>query len=182
MTVTEPLLPPVAAVIVALPGATAVTTPDDDTVATLVFELVQVIVRPVMARPEASFGVAVAVVVCPTSSDASPTLAVTDATVAPLTVTLTDPLFPSLVAVIVADPVVTPVTSPDDETVATLVFELVHVTVRPVSTAPAALFVVAVACDVCGTVRLASAIVTVTVATGMVTVTATVPLFPHSPP
>ena len=54
------------------------------------------------------------------------------------------PLFPSLVAVIVADPGVTPETSPLLVTVATDVVELDHVTVRPESGFPPASFGVAV--------------------------------------
>src|SRR2546430_4518576 len=55
-------------------------------------------------------------------------------------VTVTDevPLFPSLVAVIVAVPGVTPDTSPPLLTVATVVLELDHVTVRPERGAPPA--------------------------------------------
>src|SRR2546430_7448158 len=65
-------------------------------------------------------------------------------------VTVTDevPLFPSLVAVIVAEPGVTPETRPPLLTVATAVLELDHVTVRPESGAPLASFGVAVSCTV----------------------------------
>ena len=55
------------------------------------------------------------------------------------------PVFPSLVAVIVAFPGATAVTTPSDETVATPVFPLVHVTTRPVRTLLPASNVVAVA-------------------------------------
>ena len=58
------------------------------------------------------------------------------------------PLFPSLVAVIVADPGVTPETSPLLLTVATAVLELDHVTVRPERGAPFASLGVAVSCTV----------------------------------
>ena len=51
-----------------------------------------------------------------------------------MTVTVVDPDFPPLDAVIVTFPVLLAVTSPVLLTVALLVFELVHVTVRPVST------------------------------------------------
>jgi hypothetical protein len=53
------------AVRVAVPATNAVTTPDDDTVATDVAEEDQVTVRPVSTFPEASRRVAVAVVVRP---------------------------------------------------------------------------------------------------------------------
>ena len=58
------------------------------------------------------------------------------------------PLFPSLVAVIVADPGVTPETSPELLTVATDVLLLDQVTVRPESVAPFASFGVAMSCTV----------------------------------
>ena len=58
------------------------------------------------------------------------------------------PLFPSLVAVIVAEPGVTPETSPELLTVATDVLLLDQVTVRPDSAAPFASLGVAVSCAV----------------------------------
>ena len=65
-------------------------------------------------------------------------------------ITVTDevPLVPSLVAVIVAEPGVTPETRPLLLTVATAVLELDHVTVRPESGVPPASFGVAVSCTV----------------------------------
>ena len=51
-----------------------------------------------------------------------------------VTVTLKVPSLPPIVAVITADPVVTPVTSPLADTVATLVLFEDHVTARPVRT------------------------------------------------
>ena len=56
---------PDVAVMVALPSATEVTRPADDTVAALEFEVVQVTVAPDMAVPRASFTVAVMVTVSP---------------------------------------------------------------------------------------------------------------------
>ena len=58
------------------------------------------------------------------------------------------PLFPSLVAVIVADPGVAAETSPELLTVATAVLLLDQVTVRPESAAPFASLGVAVSCTV----------------------------------
>src|SRR2546421_445954 len=69
------------------------------------------------------------------------------------TVTGALPLLPSLVAVIVAEPWVTPVTSPLFETVATPGLLLSHVTSRPVSRLPAASFSVTVSCIVSPTAR-----------------------------
>ena len=72
----------------------------------------------------------------------------TDATGTLVTVTDAAPLFPSLVAVIVAEPGVTPETSPAPFTVATDVLLLDQVTVRPESAAPFASLGVAVSCTV----------------------------------
>src|SRR5204862_6668078 len=88
-------------------------------------------------------------------------------------------LLPSLVAVIVAEPAVTPATRPLPLTVATLGLPLVHVTIRPVSVPPAESFGVAVSCTVCPTVRLVVAGEIATEATGtVVTVSAAVLLLP----
>src|SRR5438445_9611873 len=65
-----------------------------------------------------------------------------------VTVMAAVPLFPSLVALIVMEPGVTPDTSPLLLTVATAVLELDHVTVRPERGAPLASFGVAVSCTV----------------------------------
>src|SRR5438045_3859490 len=94
------------------------------------------------------------------------------------TVSVAAPLWPSLVAVIVAGPPATPVARPLPLTVATAVLLLAHVTVRPVSVFPAESLDTAVNCCVAPTRRLADAGLTVTDATGtFVTVTAAVPLF-----
>jgi len=73
----------------------------------------------------------------------------TDATGTLVTVTDAVPLFPSLVAVIVAEPGVRPDTSPEVLTVATEVLLLVQVTVRPDRTFPLESLGVAVSCTVC---------------------------------
>ena len=78
------------------------------------------------------------------------------------------PFLPSLVAVIVAVPTTRPVTSPLPFTVATPSALLAHVTVRPVSTLPAASMRVAVNCCTVPTTTLALVGLTVTVATGAV--------------
>src|SRR5207249_922423 len=96
---------------------------------------------------------------------------VTDATTA-FTVMAADPVLPSLVAVTVAGPALTPVTRPVVDTVATVGVPEVHVTTRPVSTFPAASFVVAASCTVLLTATLADAGATVTDATAAVTVMA----------
>src|SRR5204862_6241085 len=96
-----------------------------------------------------------------------------------VTVTADVPVLPSDVAVMVAEPAVTPLTSPLPFTVATDVLLLDQVTTRPVSGLPFASFGVAVSCTVCPATTLAGDGLTVTVATGMiVTVTTDVPLCP----
>jgi len=76
------------------------------------------------------------------------------------------PLCPSLVAVMVADPAATPVTSPLPSTVATAVLLLDQLMIRPVNGAPAALSGAAVSWEVFPAVMLALGGVTVTDATG----------------
>src|SRR5207244_503358 len=95
-----------------------------------------------------------------------------------VTVIAAVPLWPSLVAVIVAVPPATPVASPLPRTVAAAVLLLAHVTVRPVGVAPAAALVTAVNSGAGPTTRLADPGLTVTDATGTyVTVTAAMPLW-----
>jgi hypothetical protein len=140
-----PVIPSLVATMLALPTLTAVTSPELLTVATAVFELVHVIVRPVSTFPLASFNTAVACVVCPTTRLLEPNETVTVATGASITVTLAWPVTPSLVATMFALPAPIAVTYPEDETVATAEFELVQVTVRPVRTLPPASFKTGVA-------------------------------------
>jgi hypothetical protein len=83
-----------------------------------------------------------------------------------VTVTVTLPLLPSLVAVIETDPVFFPVTTPDCDTVAVLVLPDDHVIVRPVRTFPFASFVVAVSVTVAFFATLGAVGAMVTVATG----------------
>src|SRR5881396_2431009 len=177
--VEGPLLPSLVAVIVAVPAALPVTSPLAVTVATAVLLLPQLTVRPDNGLPFASFGVAVSCTVWPTCTDAVLGLTVTDATGTVLTVIVAVPPCPSLVAVIVAEPDVTPVTSPLPLTVATAVLPLAQVIVRPESESPFASFGAAASCIVWPTCTVAVAGLTVTDATGtVVTVIAAVPLFP----
>ena len=69
MTVTVPLTDPDVAVIVAVPLATAVTSPADDTVAMLVSDDPHVTVAPDMAFPPESLTVGVKVAVSPTDTN-----------------------------------------------------------------------------------------------------------------
>src|SRR5439155_22871 len=130
-----PLFPSLVALIVMEPGVTPETRPLLLTVATAGLELDHVTVRPESGAPLASFGAAVDT--CPTGAPG-----------AGVTVIAAVPLFPSLVALIVMEPGVTPETRPLLLTVATDVLELDHVTVRPESGAPLASFGVAVSCNV----------------------------------
>src|SRR5256886_93027 len=141
--VEVPLLPSLVAVIVADPGVTPETRPLLLTAATDVLELDHVTVRPESGFPPASLGVAVSCTVWPACTEAEGGVTSTDATGTVVTVTDEVPLFPSLVAVIVADPGGTPETSPLLLTVATAVLEVDHVTVRPESAVPPASFGVA---------------------------------------
>src|SRR5438874_2181226 len=174
-----PLFPSLVALIVMEPGVTPETRPLLLTVATAVLELDHVTVRPESGFPPASLGVPVSCTVWPACTEAVGGVTSTDATGTGVTVIVEVPLFPSLVAVIVADPGVTPETSPLLLTVATAVLELDHVTVRPESGFPPASFGVAVSCTVWPACTDAEGGVTSTVATGtFVTVIHEVPVFP----
>jgi hypothetical protein len=145
----DPLCPSLVAVMVVDPVATPVTTPVvASTVATAGLTEDHAIVLPVTTFPLASFVVAVAWVVLPIPivEDAKET--VTDATAEETTVTTADPLWPSLVAMIVAVPTliaVTVATAPVPLTVATAVLSDDQATARPVNVTPFASFIVAVA-------------------------------------
>src|SRR6266516_483834 len=143
-----PLLPSLVAVIVAGPAALPVTSPLALTVASAVLLLAQVTVRPLSGFPFASFGVAVSCTVWPTCTDAVAGLTVTAATGTLVTVIVAVPLCPAEVAVIVAAPAATAVTSPLALTVAMAVLPLNQVIVRPGSELPFASCGVAVSCNV----------------------------------
>jgi len=126
VTVMEdvPDFPAQVAVIVAEPAATPVTTPAALTVAAAALFVDHVTVCPLITFPCSSLTVATSVVVAP-----APTVAVDGVTVTlvttgagggggAVTVTSDVPLFPALVAVMVAAPAAMPVTVPSDATVA----------------------------------------------------------------
>ena len=131
-----PVFPSTLALMTTGPGAAAPTTPPLVTVAIDVFELDHTSVRPDSGRPLTSSTVAVMVSDCPTVIFGAGEVRTTRSAGAGVTVTVAVPDFPSLVAVIVAVPDVTPVTRPELETVATATLLLDHVTTRPVVTAP----------------------------------------------
>src|SRR2546422_10123406 len=101
VTAAVPLCPSLVAVIVAAPAATPVTSPVEDTVATVGALDAQVTDRPERTLPAASFRVAVSCAVAPTSTTAVTGLTTTEATGTFATLMAADPLFVSLVAMIV---------------------------------------------------------------------------------
>src|SRR5213082_1144197 len=174
-----PLLPSLVAVIVAVPAALAVARPPLLTLATPVLLLAHVTTRPDKVLPFASLSVAVNCAVCPTCTPADAGVTATEATGTAVTAMDDVPLCPSLVAVIVADPAATAVTSPLPLTRAIVVSLLDHATTRPDKILPLASLAVAVSCAVCPTDTVADDGVTVIEATGaFVTVTTAVPLLP----
>jgi hypothetical protein len=164
--VAELLFPSLVAVIVAVPGATAATRPDEETVATPSSLEVQVTRRPVRTLLPASLTSAASCWVDPASTVAVAGLTVIEATGAEVTVTDALPLLSSLVAMMFAVPALTAVTSPVPETVATELLSELQVTARPASTPPLPSSVVAVACVVSTAVIEVAARATVTDATG----------------
>src|SRR5438445_13511665 len=95
-------------------------------------------------------------------------LTVTEATGTLVTVMADVPLFPSLAAVIVAEPAATPLTNPLAETVAMAALLVAQVTTRPLRAVGSASCREAVNWVVAPTVILAVAGLTVTEATGTV--------------
>lgn len=130
--VAEPVFPFDVAVIVAVPTDTPVTTPPDETVALEELLVVQVMDAPGTTAPSASRAIAESVVVAPTLTVAVAGVTVTVATGFGVMVTVAVPVFPSLEAVIVAEPAATPVTTPLVETVAIARLLLLQATTRPV--------------------------------------------------
>jgi hypothetical protein len=129
----------------AVPGPIAVTRPVVETVATLALSVLHAIERPVSVRPCESSSVGVACVVCTALIVDAASETVTVATGACVTVIVAFPAIPSLVAVMLAVPTETPVTTPCAETVATAVLLDVQTIDRPVRTPPPASNVAAVA-------------------------------------
>src|ERR1019366_9134556 len=178
--VAVPVFVSLVAVIVAVPRATAVTSPLALTVALVASDVPHVTVRPESVLPLASSVAAVSCCVAPMTNVAVAGVTVTVATGIGLTVMVAVPVFVSLVAVIVAVPGATAVTSPLVLTVALVASDVPHVTVRPESVLPLASSVVAVSCCVAPMTNVAVAGVTVTVATGIgltVMVMVAVPVF-----
>jgi hypothetical protein len=187
--VALPLLPSLVAVIVAEPGAIALTTPVLDTVAIAVALLDHVIARPDSVAPFASRNVAESVTDPPMLRLAVPGFTTTDATgiggggVVAVTTTCAVPVLPSAVAVIFVVPAPVPVTRPAVLTVAIDVFADAHVTGRPASVLPFASVATAVNALDAPTSSAADPGMTATAATGMtVTVIAEDAVFPSTVP
>ncbi len=161
-----PLLPSLVAVIVAEPAATAETRPLALTDATAVLLLDQVRTRPVSVLAAESLVTADSCCVPPTPMVADAGLRVTVATGTFVTVMVDVPLWPSLVAVIVADPTALLLTRPLAFTVATAASLVAQVTTRPESGAPDASCGTAVSWVDVPTLIVADEGLTVTEATG----------------
>src|SRR5512133_1297464 len=146
MTITRvvvPTFPSLVAVTVTVPRSMPLSTPLMlSIVATLALDTVHRTARLVSTLPEASRNVAciVAGFHASTVSGAGATDTVATGTTGTscFTVMVADAVFPSLAAVIVADPAATPVTMPLPSTVATALLDDVHETARPDSTLPLA--------------------------------------------
>jgi hypothetical protein len=147
-SVALPVLPFTVAVTETIPPPTAVTRPDELTVASDAFEVLHATGRPVMGFPRASVALAVACVVWPTLMLELPRTTPTVSTVGTVTASAAEPTTPSTVAVIAAEPGATAVTAPDGATVATLGSEVDHETARPVIVLPSESRAVATACVV----------------------------------
>jgi hypothetical protein len=132
--VALPVFPSLIAMICTDPELTEVTSPVEDTVAIALLPELHVIERPVKMLPLPSRVVALACVVCPTVIVVGASETVTSATGTGTTVIEDVPVFPSLVAVIVALPSAREVTRPLAETVAIDGALDDHVTVRPLRT------------------------------------------------
>jgi hypothetical protein len=143
-----PLAPPLVAVMLVLPTARVVTRPEPETVATAVLLDDHVMARPVKTFPFASRVTADSCTVKPTCTLGEAGDTVTDATGAgggAATVSAAEPLCPSLVATMLAEPALRAVTTPLPLTEAIPALELDQEIVRPVSVFPLASRSVAVA-------------------------------------
>jgi len=111
--------------------------PVPETVATDGVPLLQAIGRPVRGFPPTSLVAAVSWNAPPGLTLTVPGVTTTVLTGIGVTVTLVEPVFPSLVAVINADPGATAVNNPVGDTVATPAADVVQTTVRPARLFPA---------------------------------------------
>jgi len=136
LTRVVPFTPSLVAVIVTAPSAIPVTSPEDDTVATLSSLLAHVTVCPVSVLPSLSRVVALSCTDPPTTIDGLDGAIVTDATPGASTVTVEASDFPPVLAAICTSPGAMPETTPSSETVAMSVCSDAQKTFRPVRTPP----------------------------------------------
>src|SRR6478672_2594244 len=126
LIVAVPAFPSLVALIVAVPGAIAVTSPVDDTLATLGALVDHDTARPARGCPDPSRGSALSCVVCPTTRSLPLGVIATEETGTDDTVIDEPADFPSLAAVMIALPAVSAVTSPALLTVATVALLVVN--------------------------------------------------------
>ena len=148
----DPVCPSLVAMMLVEPAATAVTTPAELIVATLVFEEDQPMTRPVRTFPLASRVVAVALAVCPMLREELLSATETEVTgtgAGATTFKLPWPRTPSLVAEMTAVPGATAEIMPTSLTLATCELEVPQTMGRLARGAPSASLGVAVACSDC---------------------------------
>jgi hypothetical protein len=166
VTAPTPLFPSTVAVMIALPGESAVTNPVTLTVATLGRPELQAIDLPERTLPCASNGSAMSWAVWPTVRSRLDGETRTATTGTGITWIWATADFPSMLAATGTVPTYRPVTTPDEETVAKLESATAQKTFRPVSTLPDASNADAVRVTVAPTTTLASGGATCTLATG----------------
>jgi len=166
VTAPTPLFPSTVAVMIALPGESAVTNPVTLTVATLGRPELQAIDLPETTLPCASNGSAMSWAVWPTVRSRLDGETRTATTGTGITWIWATADFPSMLAATGTVPTYRPVTTPDEETVAKLESATAQKTFRPVSTLPDASNADAVRVTVAPTTTLASGGATCTLATG----------------
>ena len=133
---------------VADPSATAVTSPEDETVATPVLDDDQSTVNSATELPPASVAVAVIASASPMTPNATELWENSRVAGSWATVAVAVAVIEPMVAVMVAVPLVTEVTVPEDETVATDAADVAHDTLAPLIVAPFWSLTVAVSCCV----------------------------------
>jgi hypothetical protein len=136
VTASDPDTPSLDAVMVVTPGLSAYSRPLASTVATSGSDEAHVIRRPSSELPLRSLTTTVSGVIPPATRGAAGGEITTAKTGVCATVMAADPVFPSTVAVIVVEPVPSPVTTPALDTLATAVFADDQASVFPVIVAP----------------------------------------------
>jgi hypothetical protein len=172
-------------VMITVPTVNACTNPVADTVATPVFDDVQLTAAPVTTFPDPSRAAAVNCTEFPAVTLAAVGETVTEATVGgggASTVTPADAVTPPAAAVTAADPCLTSVTIPDDDTLAVAELDEDQVTVTPLIGLPEASWATAVSCLLVPGIPVTVVGDRTTEATGggggALTVTPTVPVTP----